>query len=383
MKILKKLFKFILRPYLYITISNFLYSLIYRKRKKLILTKDIKYSLGILPVLCFAGKAPKPNEIASGGRVKLIELSNAFPEKENEFNILYLVSSALPEHFEEWIKKAQSIGAKIVVNQNGVLYKACFGSGYQAANLKNKFLLKSADYVIYQSQFCKNTADKFVTSSIKNFDILYNPVNTSIFYPQKKNSIKEDIVLFMGGTYNSWYRIETGLKTLSYLKKKGYSVRLIIAGRYSKWINCTKKETDLFSTIKALGIDSNVELLGSYLQSDAPALMNKANILLHPQYNDASPTLVAEAMACGLPVVYSNSGGTPEIVGREAGIGIDSIQSYEMRYPPDPVKMADAVSEICENVQSYSEAARARAIEYFDIKRWLDKHDEVFKRILI
>ena len=74
-----------------------------------------------------------------------------------------------------------------------------------------------------------------------------------------------------------------------------------------------------------------------------------ADLLLHTQYNDACPGLVLEAMACGLPVVYSASGGTPELVGPEAGLGVAAEQSWEKTYPPDPNKMAGAVLTVLED----------------------------------
>ena len=71
--------------------------------------------------------------------------------------------------------------------------------------------------------------------------------------------------------------------------------------------------------------------------------MQSADILLHTKYNDPCPTVVLEAMACGLPVVYSASGGTPELVGDDAGIGVDAPLDWEHDHPPAPEALAEAV----------------------------------------
>ena len=51
-------------------------------------------------------------------------------------------------------------------------------------------------------------------------------------------------------------------------------------------------------------------------------MLRRAHVLLHTKVNDPCPTAVIEAMACGLPVAYPASGGTVELVGDEAGIGV-------------------------------------------------------------
>ena len=62
--------------------------------------------------------------------------------------------------------------------------------------------------------------------------------------------------------------------------------------------------------------------------------MRRADLLLHTKYNDPCPTVVLEAMASGLPVVYSASGGVPELVGEEAGVGIPAPFDWEHDHPP-------------------------------------------------
>ncbi len=55
----------------------------------------------------------------------------------------------------------------------------------------------------------------------------------------------------------------------------------------------------------------------------APELYRAAHVVLHPKYKDPCPTVPIEAMACGVPVVGSRSGGTPELVSPDAGVLVD------------------------------------------------------------
>jgi glycosyltransferase involved in cell wall biosynthesis len=131
-----------------------------------------------------------------------------------------------------------------------------------------------------------------------------------------------------------------------------------------------------------LNITDRVEFLGTYSQQDAPAIYKQAHLLLHTQYNDSCPGTVIEAMACGLPVIYSHSGGTPELVGNEAGISIQTEQSWEQIFPPNPKLLAEAILHVAEQRLQYAEAARQRAVKRFDLQSWLQRHQEVFEKLL-
>jgi glycosyltransferase involved in cell wall biosynthesis len=123
-----------------------------------------------------------------------------------------------------------------------------------------------------------------------------------------------------------------------------------------------------------------VELAGPYTQDEAPALIRRAHVLLHPKYNDPCPTFVLEAMACGLPVVHSASGGVTELVG-DAGIGIPAPLDWQRDHPPAPDELRDGVLEAMRRRDELAAAARRRAVERFDLQPWLARHRELFAEL--
>ena len=87
-------------------------------------------------------------------------------------------------------------------------------------------------------------------------------------------------------------------------------------------------------------------------------------------------------MATGLPVVYSASGGTPELVGEEAGIGVPAPLDWERDHPPPPEALAAAVLQAAQELEDRAAAARERAL-LFDSRGWLARHRDVFEKLAL
>jgi glycosyltransferase involved in cell wall biosynthesis len=241
-------------------------------------------------------------------------------------------------------------------------------------------VMQKADHVFYQSEFCKASADRFLGKGPGTWEILYNPVDTDYFRPSPSDP--GGLVLLSMGTTQIFYRFDCAVRTLAELCRRGVNVKLIVAGGLTWQADHGKLSNDVHSLINGLGVSDRVELLPPYCRAAAPAIFHRAHMLLHTQVNDSCPMVVLEAMACGLPVVYTCSGGVPELVGGEAGVGVPDPTDWDRLVPPDPVSLAEAVLKVAAGLKNYSQAARARTVERFDLQPWLRRHREVFERLL-
>lgn len=327
---------------------------------------------------------PKDEDKTGGGIIKLQDLARHFPECFGEASILYLVSSALPPNATIMVRQAKKAGVKVVVNQNGVAYQGWHGDGWERTNRPLRLVLQHADYVFYQSEFCKKGADLFLCTAKGGHEILYNAVDTSVFRPCKKGVGRlGSRTLLVAGSHCHFYRVRCALQTLALLRNTGCEVNLLIAGRLAWHEDEAASRAELEDLIRGLDIKDRVEFTGAYSQTEAVALFNRADILLHTKYNDPCPRVVLEAMACGLPVVYSASGGMPELVGEDAGKGVPAPFDWQVDHPPAPEGLAKAVMGIMANYDACSENARKRAVSLFDVEPWVARHHEVFTRLVV
>lgn len=321
------------------------------------------------------------SDFMRGGAVKMTYLEEAMSHSAQRFNILYAVSSVFHPQTATIISEAKRRGIKIVWNQNGVYYRGWYGPGWQRPNSHLAQTMQMSDSVIYQSQFCKQSADTFLGEFTGPQTVLHNPVDVDYYTPQPKKPVSDELVLLTVNS-NMSHRLECALLTLSQIKKTHPKTRLIVPGLGGKHPGSIKVQPHTKRLISRLGLGESVVLLPSYNQQQAPAVFNQAHILLHSHYNDACPAVVAEAMACGLPVVYSASGGVPELVGKEGGVGVPASLDWEKIHPPDPEPLAGAVLEVADNWEHYSQAARQRAVDGFALEVYVSQHRQIFEELV-
>jgi glycosyltransferase involved in cell wall biosynthesis len=321
-------------------------------------------------------------EYSFGGAVKLTFLAESFPHSYPQASLLYTVSSVNHVAKSAIVRTARNNGVKIVLNQNGVAYLAWHGPGWEPLNRKMRDVFEQADYIIFQSKFCELCALKFLGSTSAPSQIIYNPVDINLYQPAKKSTGRTGPVLLLGGNQYEKYRFESAIEVLRQTLTLLPDARLIITGKL--WGDNQQVSMALAQKYlrKYAGIEEHVEFTGTYSQAAAQQIFQRADILIHTKFNDPSPNLIPETMASGLPVVYSATGGVPELVGADAGIGVPVEQNWDKINLPDPNQMAHAILTIWEDLPVFADAARQRAIEQFPLEKFIHTHRELFTRLL-
>ena len=344
----------------------------------------LRARLGIardVPKVCYgAMRIPGLGARTHGGLVKVQYLHQVFPNAPWHFNVLYLVSSRLSPGALALGRAARARGIPLVWNQNGVAYPGWYGPGSEQVNAPMAELLAGAAHVFYQSAFCKLSADRFLGVPPPSWEILHNPVDIDAFSP----GVRDDrpLTILVGGTQDARYRVSIALDVLARVAARRPDVRMLVTGRL-RWAPDVRACGDEARRLAGrAGVADRVTFTGPYTQRDAPALYRRADVLLHCKYNDPSPGLVGEALACGLPVVYSASGGMPELVGPDAGIGLPVDLNWDQDLLPDPGLLASAVLAVADRLPALATAARRRAVEHFALDRWLARHRAAFLEIL-
>ena len=101
---------------------------------------------------------------------------------------------------------------------------------------------------------------------------------------------------------------------------------------------------------------------------------NCADVFINPTYLDNFPTTNIEALACGIPVITYNTGGSPEAIDDYTGLIVEKGNIEDL---------LAAVNSILKNGKSfYSSACRERAINYFNKDDRYYDYYELYSRLI-
>ncbi|MEI6493840.1 MAG: glycosyltransferase family 4 protein, partial [Verrucomicrobiota bacterium] len=296
----------------------------------------------------------------------------------SEINILYAVSSKQPRFAADLFAHCRKRDIAIVWNQNGVGYPAWAGSEAERLNRPMRSLRAMASYVIYQSEFCRESAGKFLGPCPTGAEVLYNPVDLEKFHPPANALPARPLKLLALGTHGYPERVFATLECLSILRAGGIEAVLTIAGRLL-WRG---GDRDVCRLVRALKLEAAVTILPPFSQEEAAKLYRSHHIVLHPKYMDPCPTVAIEALASGCPVVGSNSGGMPELVGSDCGILVAATTDWSRMVTPTGAELAGAVQSLALRLEPARASARQRAERLFDVRKWVASHAEIFSGLL-
>ena len=159
---------------------------------------------------------------------------------------------------------------------------------------------------------------------------------------RSERGLPDRFILFLG-TLEPRKNVRTLLRAFARLRReRGIDHSLVLAGAKG-WLY-----ESIFEETRALGLESAVLFPGFVPFEEQPLWYNASTVFAFPSIYEGFGIPALEAMACGTPVVCSDTTSLPEVVG-DAGITVP---------PMDDVALADALWQVLDQP---AKAARMRA----------------------
>lgn len=164
-------------------------------------------------------------------------------------------------------------------------------------------------------------------------DARFRPANPgAVAMVRERHRLPERFLLYVG-TIEPRKNLAVLLDAMKILEGRGGGVPLVVAGAKG-WMY-----DDFFLKVRKTGLEGKVLFPGYIPDEELPGLYSAAEAFLYPSLYEGFGFPVLEAMACGTPVVCSNTSSLPEVAGTGA-----------MLLPPDaPGDWADAIKEILDS----------------------------------
>lgn len=220
------------------------------------------------------------------------------------------------------------------------------GWGHHAANV---MAFRSSARIIVNSRQVRDYIVRRYAAPRRAIDVVYNGVDTDRFHPLDRHDVAAPTVVTAGrlvGQKNPLLFVEAAARIHAILPE----ARFVVLGD-------GPLRPAVEAVIERLGMKGSIELAGE--RHDVERVFAQADLFWLTSSWEGLPNVVLEAMACGLPVIATDVGGTSELFepGREGFLArpgkIDDFIEYGTMLLNDSRKRFEM-----------GEAARRRACEF-------------------
>jgi glycosyltransferase involved in cell wall biosynthesis len=207
--------------------------------------------------------------------------------------------------------------------------------------------------------------------------VIYNGIDTGEFQRTESNTLRQqfgwsenDIIVGSLGNIRPAKSYDVLLKAASLLKDGERSYRFVIAGQgkgslYQKLLGMRTE----------LKLENRVQFLG--FNDDPADFLSNLDLFLLSSSSEGFSIATIQAMAAGLPVIATRSGGPQEIITHEKNGYLVDIDA--------PKQIANAIEKLANDTvlcKQLALAGQQHAIKTFDIKNMIKSYEDIYKKFL-
>jgi glycosyltransferase involved in cell wall biosynthesis len=203
--------------------------------------------------------------------------------------------------------------------------------GHLYARVMYPRIARRAHLIITDSAFSKREIIKYLSIPKERVRTIYLGVDTKCFHPQpseviepilQKYGIWKKYLLYVGN-HQRRKNIPRLIQAFAQLKKR-QDYQLVIGGPNDARL------TEIQNSLQTSCSKDEVILTGRIPLEELPALYSGASCFIFPSLYEGFGLPLLESMACGTPVVASNTSSLPEVVG-DAGVLVEPHESLSLR----------------------------------------------------
>jgi len=220
--------------------------------------------------------------------------------------------------------------------------------------------IKRASHIIAISQATRNDLITYLKIPDDRISVIYSGIDHSLFKPYKVRILDKPYIIYVGSE-RPRKNLDRLFEAFARLRKEFPELLLVkvgVAGRAREY------RQEIMRKLDRLRITQAVIFVEYVSELDLAYYYSSAALLAYPSLYEGFGFPPLEAMACGCPVVTSNTSSLPEVVG-EAGImfnplDTDSLVEVMRQVLTDSKLRDDMVTKGLEQAKQFSWERTAR-----------------------
>jgi glycosyltransferase involved in cell wall biosynthesis len=207
---------------------------------------------------------------------------------------------------------------------------------YEVGDKLQREINTLADLTIFQSEYSRYSTVRKYSVIGSDGPIVYNATDCGLFKPPESRPAMRPVRICVT-SFSTNTRKGTG--DIAGLAADNPDIEFVLCGRFPN-------RTDL----------PNVHYMGLVPNHELPEVLGGCHLYMHLAENDPCPNVVIEALSTGLPVLYKDSGGTPELVG-------------DCGYAVTTANFSTQLDKLLSRLEEMRAMARQRALSCFDYEK--------------
>jgi glycosyltransferase involved in cell wall biosynthesis len=261
-----------------------------------------------------------------------IFVNKIFRSVEPQIDIVH-IHSPLPPIIETSLPIITTVHTPMLVDFSYVKITSLYSI---LSKISAKLVSYSIELKLVQTSDIVTTVSKSIAQELKKYYVdtdrvvvIGNGVDEEFFVPAQKGIENGNKYIVYAGRIEREKGLFDLIECGKYICDQRSDISFLLAGK-GRDLEALKKK------VKKLGLQDKVIFLGQMGRDQLVRLYQQSTIFAFPSYHEGLPTVLLEAMACGLPIIATNVRGNRDLISPgKNGILVS---------PRSPKEMADAIS---------------------------------------
>ena len=227
--------------------------------------------------------------------------------------------------------------------------------------------------LISGSSYLSNTISRFLDDPEKIVSVPIG-VDTRLFKIAENNDQRDLTRIVYVGRIHPTKGVDVLFRAMKVLLERNIDISLTLIGGDLGFRDFMKQENKLRDLAGELGLLEKLNFPGSQPPEKVAEYMQQSALLVLPSRRESFGAVLIEALACGIPVVATRSGGPEDFINNDVGVLVEK---------ENPEALADGIQQVLSRLDRYSPEELSRYVhDGYSWEKIAARTNDIYRRAL-